>query len=632
MSNKNFEDIADYMGTTPDTGPTSTRNMAMAVMQQSKAPQPVYTKWTIQNAVKDGYRVNPWVYRSVYLKAKAGSSVPWYVVNAEGEKLDNHPLTKMFKRPNPFISKQDLFELIISWLELAGNSYLKRVEVGGRTEELWPISPDRLHPIPTDDPLKWMEGYALDQDKTSTYTQEEVIHHKYFNPANPLLGISPLEAVAKTVDIDNGQKDFNKSTTQNRGIIDGVFTFDRKFTEQKQTDAIRDKLNEVHRQKRTFGVLGSNAKYIRTALTPAEQDFIGSGKANREEVFIAFGVPPVYAGVMDGATMNNYKTSELVFWFGTMLFLLDDLADTFNFSLDAELAEGEKIVYDISQVPAIREAMLAKAKTAKALYEMGVPFDQLNKVFSFGFDEYEGWDKSNPSTSSKTDPVPNDSAVRSTSKYTLIERRETDNEMAIEAAVLDRVPAFYDVLQTQQEAVFDALNEGRGADLEKVIGKTDQLMAVVVGTTYRTVAVDLGSDMVLEKRGIEEDLTAEVDRYLAAERTVLTEVSFINSTTVDKLLAQVRSAMDTGMTTAELQQSIVDTGLFNDSRALMLSRTISGNAASLGQFKGAALGGADEKTWSTSGHEVRKSHKKLDGETIPIDEYFRVGKDKALYP
>lgn len=606
------------------------RNYAVASgYRATKSPKPIYTTWTIERAVAEGYKANPWVYRSVYLKAKAGSSVPWYVVDEKGEKIDGHPITTLFKRPNPFLSRQDLFELIISWLELSGNSYLKKIKVNGRTEELWPISPDRAHPIPSTDTAEWFAGFALDKSKKVDIKPEDMIHHKYFNPANPLLGIAPLEAVAKTVDIDNGQKDFNKATTQNRGVIDGYFVFDKEFGSQQDTDAVREKLNEVHRNKRTFGVLGSNAKYIRTALTPAEMDFIDSGKANREEVFIAFGVPPVYAGIMDGATMNNYKTSELIFWFGTMLFLLDDMKDTFNFSLADEIGEGNELVYDLSNVPAIREAMLAKTKTAKGLFEMGVPFEQLNKVFGFGFEEFEGWDVSNPGKGAG-DTITNDSATRE--KFTLVEVRSDENELAISREATKNAPAIFDVLQTQQEAVFDALNEGRGADVDEIIEDTRGLLTAVVSRIYIASSVSLGTQVVLEQRALEDILAAEVAKYLKEERTILTEVSYINATTVDKILDHVRSAIDTGMTTTELQQAIIDSGIFNEKRALMLSRTISGTASSIGQFKGAEIAGADQKTWSTAGFEVRDSHKKMEGKTIPINDFFTVGKDKAMFP
>jgi len=616
--------------------PSEQRNMSIATIQRTQTPQPTYTNWSIKSAVKEGYKKNTWVYRSVYLKSKAAGSVPWCVVDSNGKKLDNHHLTNLLEFPNPFISKQDVFELIVSWLELSGNAYLLKSKAGKETTELWPVSPDRLHPIPTKDPMKWMEGYALDKSKTVTYQQEDIIHYKYFNPANPLLGIAPLEAAAKAVDVDNSQVDFNKSTSQNRGIIDGVFTFDRAFNDQSETDAISDKLNERHRNKRTFGVLGSNAKYIRTALTPAEMDFINSRKSNREEIFIAFGVPPVYAGVMDGATMNNYKTSELVFWFGTMLFLLDDIKDTLNFALREELKQGEKISYDVSSVPAIREALLAKAKTGKILYEMGVPFSQINKVFNFGFEEYEGWDESNPGSSSDSSVPANDSAVRSSEpvkkKIILETRADFDPAEQIEDQVKQNTPKFVDILKTQQESVFDTLSakDWTEGNIESAISKTESLFSDIISETYIKTAQLFSTQFAIEKRAAMP--TDEIANYLKQEAVILFEISNINSTTVDKLIAQVESALESGAPVNELQQAIIDTGIFDPKRALMLSRTITGTAANLGQVLGAAQSGATEKTWETASSEVRDSHKKMNGKTIPIDESFIVGGKKAMFP
>jgi len=604
-----------------------TRNMAVAQVLYNATPSPLFTNWTIENAVKFGYRCNSSVYRAVFLKAKAGSSVPWFVVNADGEKVEKHHLTKLFSRPNPFVSRQDMFELIISWLELAGNSYLKKVITRQKTVELWPVSPDRLHPIPTNRIDEWCAGYALDTARTASFPVEEIIHHKYFNPANPLLGIAPLEAAAKTVDIDNGQKDFNKSTTQNRGVIDGVFTFERPFTSQAESDAIAEKLNEKHKGKRAFAVLGSNAKYTRTALSPAEMDFLGSSKFNREEIFIVFGVPPVYAGITDAATMNNYKTSELVFWFGTMLFLLDDLADTFTFSFHNELAEGEKITYDITGVPAIREAMLEKAKTARELHSMGVPFSQLNKVFAFGFDEFEDWDKSNVKQ-----PVESAPDVRNRPVFTLAEYRASDHDLKVDKAVEIRSKAIYGVLQTMQEAVFDAIDEGRELELDKVIKGQRQLLLVEIVKLYQEESVSFGQGMVIEQRSAESALSQEVRDYLASEGTVLTEISFIEASTVSSIIDHVTNALLQGMSTAELQQSIIDSGIFDEKRALSLARTLVGTASNLGQLKGAELGGAKIKTWMTAGFEVRESHQAMEGVTVDIDEYFNVNGELALYP
>jgi len=557
-------------------------------------------------------------------------------MNANGESQPDHHLTLLLNAPNPFVSKQDVMELVVSWLDLAGNSYLKKVRgLNGLTEELWPVSPDRLAPVATSSLEKWMEGYALDKSRKVTFQPEEIIHHKYFNPANPLLGIGPLQAVAKTVDISNGQKDFNRSTTSNRGVVDGIFTFEKEFQDQAQTDAVAEKLNERHRGKRAFGVLGSNAKYIRTALTPAEMDFIQSDKANREEIFIAFGVPPVYAGVMDGATLNNYKTSELVFWFGTMLFLLDDLKDTFNFSFKDELKPGEKICYDISDIPAIRAALLDKTKTAGELFKMGVPFDQLNKVFEFGFDEFDGWGESHVGTQAG-ETITTESGTREAkgNDFTLLEKRGATTEDQIDTAAMAQTKVFEDALSTQQEAVFDSMDSVglMNIDPAAIIEGQRQVMTYAVGSTFVNVGVEFGTSMVIEQRAAIDPLEDAINDYLQSEATVLTQVSLIDATTVTKIMEHVRTGLETGQSVNDVQQALVDSGVFNDRRALVLARTITGNAAELGQFKGAELAGARSKKWQTAGFEVRKSHRKLDGVTIPVDDYFQVGKDKALFP
>ena len=104
---------------------------------------------------------------------------------------------------------------------------------------------------------------------------------------------------------------------QNRGVLDGMFTFDRDITDSGMFDLYRQKLKEMlsgWRNARTPGVIGSNAKYQRLSLSPAEMDFITSRKFNREEIFIIFGVPPQLAGVQESSTYNNYAVSMRIFW------------------------------------------------------------------------------------------------------------------------------------------------------------------------------------------------------------------------------------------------------------------------------------------------------------------------------
>jgi len=94
------------------------------------------------------------------------------------------------------------------------------------------------------------------------------------------------------------------------------------------------------------------------------------------------------------ATYSNFQASELIFWIQCVIPLLDDMADAFNHSFKDELTPGQKIIYDISKVSAMRRALYDRTKTAKVLFDMGVPFSEVNRICGFGVEEYEGWDNS----------------------------------------------------------------------------------------------------------------------------------------------------------------------------------------------------------------------------------------------
>jgi uncharacterized protein with gpF-like domain len=121
-------------------------------------------------------------------------------------------------------------------------------------------------------------------------------------------------------------------------------------------------------------------------------------------------------------------------------------------------------------------------------------------------------------------------------------------------------------------------------------------------------------------------------KYLADEKTILVEISEINETTVDKLLLQVQEGTKEGYAIGEVQQAIIDTGIFSPERALLISRTETGTAANLGQFVSAKVSGATHKIWSTATFEVRKDHQAANGQKVKIDEDFTVGGEKARFP
>lgn len=610
------------------------RNMAVAEPIRIQSGTAEWTNWTTAKAVKEGYKVSGWVYRAISLISRNGSSVPWFVYD-NGEKLEGHPLSKMLAKPNPVFSRVDIFELLISWGQLSGESYLKMIKSGNHTVEIWPISPDRLAPIPSKDAGKLIDGYEF-TDKNGTkrkseeFTEENIIHFRLLDPSNPLHGIGPLQAAAKAVDADNEQANWNKSAMQNRGVLDGIFSFDRDL-DPATFDAIRQKLKEMFggsRNARAPGVIGSNAKYQQLSITPAEMDFLNSRKFNREEIATIFGIPAQLLGSQESSTYNNFTAAMRILWELTLIPMLDDLADSFNLHLASELGSGLRICYDLSGVSALRESEIEKGEIAKVYFDMGIPVSILNDKFKMGVTEYEGWDKPFSGTKSPTGAP---AEARKKKDWILIANRDIDAEIEKAGELGDSAQkVFKKLLDAQQEAVFSALDSD--SDVSIAIQETHadwvgamKLMASNTGLEMGKTIV-MRSDNGMETREAatlyEELLRLAIESFINEQGIILTDISLIESFTTQSILEQVLDGNAEGKSIADIKQAILDSGIFSPERALRIARTESATFASSGQLAAGKMAGATHKIWHESGSNVRKQHKARSGETVGIDDFF----------
>jgi len=630
--------------------PRENRNMAMADPYLLTTGQSQWTDVTIRRAVAEGYGNNGWVYKAVSLIARTAASVPWLVYGEDGKPIAGHPLTAALARPNPEMSRQDTMELLVAWLQLAGSSYLYRLQGGnGATLELWPISPDRLAPVPSADRGKLIDGYHILNEQgvqesriSAEYTPQTVIAFKLLDPASPLNGISPLKAAARAVDTDNAQTDWNKAGMDNRGVFDGVFSFSETLSPDQaktMTQRIKEKFLGRGNARKPL-VLGSNAKYQRVSISPAEMDFINSRKFNREEIMSIFGVPPQLVGSQEASTYNNFAASLRIFWLTTIIPLLDDMADTFSLAFADELPEGTRIGYDISCIEAMRESEDEKAALVKRYWDMGVPMSVLSERFKIGFDPFDGWDK--PFSGSKpapNGPTPSESATQARGAWRLRQNRNPETEFRARDQLAEGPVQgiFLELLRGQRKRLFQALDDGQtdegaiyaliATDAPAWQEAMEKMATTVAVDGFDGVAVAMDGRALARRRTERRDelgaaAMALIEQYLQVEGWMLTDLSHIQATTVAQIIDQLRNGLQEGQTVQQIKQAIDDVGVFGPERSLMLARTLAGTAASIGQLAGATAAGATEKQWVTAGFEVREHHTAREGERVPIDGRF----------
>src|SRR3954470_20865002 len=81
---------------------------------------PDWTRRSFPALAQAGFARNPVVHRCVRLIAEAASSVELVAIE-DGQRLSDHPLVKLLRRPNPHQSGTELLQAVYAYLQTAGN-------------------------------------------------------------------------------------------------------------------------------------------------------------------------------------------------------------------------------------------------------------------------------------------------------------------------------------------------------------------------------------------------------------------------------------------------------------------------------------------------------------------------------
>jgi len=211
----------------------------------------------------------------------------------------------------------------------------------------------------------------------------------YSGPGSVYYGLSPLQAAAQSVDVDQEAANFQKVTLQNHGMPPGVFEGPADLTQSQYEQGIKwiDEQSGAERSRKPW-ILGG-FKYQSMAQTPHELDFLASRAVTRVEICSAYGVPPPMIGIYEGGGGLNaeiIKTARRVFWMEGLIPVLREIEGQLNRQLAYEFGPGVRITYDLANVEALEEDQGAKIDRARVLWGMGIPLAEINRVLELGLD------------------------------------------------------------------------------------------------------------------------------------------------------------------------------------------------------------------------------------------------------
>lgn len=273
-------------------------------------------------------------------------------------------LIELLQYPNADDCWSDLVEEMCGFKLITGNSYMwsQSIEAGnnkGKPNALYSLPSQYVAIVASTGAFPATKlGYQLLRGTAVSFTKEEVLQDKYFNPqwtvnGNQLYGLSPLKAAAKLLTRSNEAKTRSVANFQNGGpegivYIDNDGSFNPSDV-QSQVDLIKETMLKYRGSANgnKFGTSGYKVGFVKTGLSPVDLGILDAEKWDMRSLCNIYGVPSQLLNDPDNKIQSNAREAEKALTTRAALPLLTSLRDNLNRKLNNDWGyKGENIWVD----------------------------------------------------------------------------------------------------------------------------------------------------------------------------------------------------------------------------------------------------------------------------------------------
>ena len=318
---------------------------------------------------QEGYRLNPTIYRCINIIATNAATVT-PIVKVNGERVENHPLELLLKRPNVDCGGVEFLIEAYSWALLTGNLFQEKLKVRGQVSELWNWEPYAFSIERSKINRRMPAAYVFGKGSASVRRWEvdpitgksEMMHWGLFNPSadEAFMGQSPLAAAASAGDQLNAANKWRYNLLKNDCRPSGVLSTDQPITTSDEK-TLSQRLKEKAQSK--FLLLGGGLKWQQLGLTPKDADHLAGSKFNKQEICEVFGVPTQLLGIEGSQTFANMEQAILHLYNETVLPLVELYFSELNRWFAPEFGEGIEICYNENDIKALEPERKAALET-----------------------------------------------------------------------------------------------------------------------------------------------------------------------------------------------------------------------------------------------------------------------------
>jgi len=338
-----------------------------------------FSKWNTSLGLADSKNYQDYydayrsvVYWCVNIRAKAVAKAEYslYVKRRkdEIEVPNDHPYFRLVDRPNRY--KQTYYDmkyLIQVYKDLVGNAYeyIATRDALGKPAEIIILPPQFIKIAPNPDGT--IKEYQFHYPNGSGYTPlrpEDIIHHKYPNPADFYYGMSPLKAASYASDADLAMSIYTKTFMENDATPKFALLTKNRLTDSVFNDFV-DRWHDTYSGNNKAGlpaVLDNGLDIKPISLSPKEADYLMSKKGCRDEIMQVFEIPPVIGNVTENVNRGSSTDGMLNFIDNTIDPILKQEAELLQLFLKDEYDDRLCVRYWIDR-PSNLEVTLKEVET-----------------------------------------------------------------------------------------------------------------------------------------------------------------------------------------------------------------------------------------------------------------------------
>ena len=321
------------------------------------------------NVISDPMQQHGWYNIAVMKIAKTLARAPFKVYTGDQEDTTSE-WARLFTRPNPYISRYQLFEATAAWLQNNGECiWTFGAEYStGVPSQIIVGNPGRFkHTLSKDESEIVLWEYEH-KEKKIPYLPSEVIHFKEWNKWDQWRGKNPCVALIEEMNQDVKGNKSNTALLDNNFIVPGILTSDQRMS-PKQAKEHKAEWRRQHKgasKHYDIAVLYGGMQYQQIGLNPADMQYLDMKKWNRDLVLARIGVPLGVVGLSGENTplSGEEKTASMkMFWQETIIPIEKSIQDKLEYDLFSKSGVGGRRYgeFDNSEIPELQADLNAKA-------------------------------------------------------------------------------------------------------------------------------------------------------------------------------------------------------------------------------------------------------------------------------